>query len=270
MGNVVLYAIEGILAIVAIAYFAQKKVLVGVLAICTGALLYLVVNSITGEEDFNAQIEQREDIVKNRLREIQAAEEAYKECHDDAYTGAFDTLIDFMKNGRVFEVVKEGVLSEYQQQHGWNDSTAAIKVYQIKMAHPGDDAAVQAEIQNGELKGFRIDTIWKPAMSIYEGKKEFNYGPICPDSLSKIPFSGGKEFDLMAKRDSTRSGMKIYIMQCAAPDESFLTADMGPKIKQKIADRAEFAMSRNAYAGLKIGSETADEWNNNGGNWDNK
>lgn len=269
MGNVVLYAIEGILAIVAISYFVQKKVLIGVLAICTGALLYLVVNSITGEEDFNAQIEQREDVVKNRLREIQAAEEAYKECHNDAYTAGFDTLIDFVKNGRVYEVVKEGVLSEYQQQHGWNDSTAAVEVYRIKQANAGNEAAIAAAIQNGELKGFRIDTIWKPAMSIFADKKKFPY-EVCADSLSKIPFSGGREFDLMARRDSTRSGMKIYIMQCAAPDETFLTADMGPKIKQKLADRAEFAMERNAYAGLKIGSETADEWNNNGGNWDNK
>ena len=261
MGNVVLIVAEIILLMVAIRYFVQKKFANGVLAICVGALLALCMWSITDEENFNAQVADRETVVKQRLGQIRIAEEAYKEAHNDEYAATFEDLIDFIKNGRVYEVNKEGVLSEFQQQEGWTDSSAAARVYQIKKQYAGDEAAISAAIQK-ELQGFRIDTVWKPAIELFADVKDF-----CVDSLSKIPFSGGEEFELSACQDSTRSGMKIHIMQCAAPDASFLKG-MGVRGQRVMQDRAEFAMSRNAYCGLKLGSETADEWNNNGGNWD--
>lgn len=265
MGNVLLMVIEAILVVTAIVYIFQKKFFVSALVLCTGALFFLVVSSITGEEEFNQTVKDRENVVKERLGQIRIAEEAYKESHGDEYADSFEQLIDFIKNGRVYEVNKVGVLDEHLQQEGWNDSSAAAKIYEIKMQHAGDEAAIAAAIEaifpeaNG---GFRIDTIWKPATTLFEGVKDF-----CVDSLPNIPFSGGEKFELYAALDSTRSGMKVHIMQCAAPDASFLKG-LGVKGKRVMQDRQELAESRNTFAGLKIGSETADEWNNNGGNWD--
>ena len=65
---------------------------------------------------------------------------------------------------------------------------------------------------------------------------------------------------------TTRSGTVMQVMECNAPDSSFLKG-MGKAGKRLIYNRAEEADAKGAYPGLKIG-EAGSNWNNNAGNWE--
>lgn len=262
MVNVLLLVIEAILLLVAVNYARQKKLVNAVLVICAGGLLAICIKSITDDQDFNDQVAEREALVKARLLQVKTAQEAYKELNGE-YANNFIDLIEFVKNSRVPEVTKYGVLSEYLQQEGWVDSSASAFIYQTEQKYGRGTAEAQAAIHKAGLDGFRIDTTWTAASeALFGDVKDF-----CADSMQYIPFSGGKEFDMTACLDSTRSGLKVQIMACSAADTDFLK-DMGVKGKRCIQNRAELADAKGAFAGLMIGSYTADEWNNNAGNWE--
>ena len=81
-----------------------------------------------------------------------------------------------------------------------------------------------------------------------------------------IPFSQGDTFELVACPNTTRSGSIIQVMECNAPDSSFLKG-MGKAGNRLIYNRNEEANAKGAYAGLKIG-DAGNNWNNNAGNWE--
>lgn len=228
----------------------MKKVIINVvLAICALALAFISVRSILDDQDFNDQVAEREAVVKARLFEVRAAEEAYKEQHGE-YCGSWDALIEFVKNGRLPIVKKEGALNEAQLMKGLTEAKAAAIV------NSGDAAAIAA---NG-LQGFRRDTVWVSLVDSLYGEN------FVADSLRYIPFSQGDTFELIACPNTTKSGSIIYVMECNAPDTSFLKG-MGKMGSRLIYNRAEDADFKGAYPGLKIG-EAGNNWNNNAGNWE--
>lgn len=79
----------------------MKKVIIQiVLAIAIVALGYLVVDSIMTPVRFKQERESRETKVKKRLKNIRNAERTYKSINDK-YTGSFDTLLEFLKTGKI-------------------------------------------------------------------------------------------------------------------------------------------------------------------------
>lgn len=229
----------------------MKKVINVVLGLCVVGLLYICWRSIQDTEDFDADVAAREAVVKARLLEIREAEEAYKLQHDGVYCDNWSVLIAFIKDGKLPIVMKQGVLSDEQMDKGLTESKAAAIV------NSGDQAAI---IANG-LQEFRRDTMW---VSLRDSL--YNYEGFEPDSMQFIPFSQGDTFELVACPNTTRSGSIIQVMECNAPDSSFLKG-LGKQGKRLIYNRGEEADAKGAYAGLKIG-DAGNNWNNNAGNWE--
>jgi len=229
----------------------MKKGINVILGICAVGLLFVCWRSIRDTEDFDATVAARENVVKARLMEIRSAEEAYKAQHDGVYCADWSVLINFVKNGKLPVIMKQGVLTEDQMEKGLTESKAAAIV------NSGDQAAIAA---NG-LQNFRRDTIW---VSLKDSL--YNYEGFEADSLRYIPFSQGDTFELVACPNTTRSGSIIQVMECNAPDSSFLKG-MGKAGKRLIYNRNEEANAKGAYAGLKIG-DAGNNWNNNAGNWE--
>ena len=222
-----------------------------VLALCAIGLLYVCVRSIQDTTEFDAEVTAREAVVKARLMEIRDAEEAYKAQHDGVYCDNWEVLISFIKNGKLPIVMKQGVLSDEQMDKGLTETMAA------SIVNSGDQAAI---IENG-LQNFRRDTLW---VSLTDSL--YNYEGFVADSMRYIPFSQGDTFELVACPNTTRSGSIIQVMECNAPDSSFLKG-MGKQGKRLIYNRAEEADAKGAYPGLKIG-DAGNNWNNNAGNWE--
>ena len=89
----------------------MKKLINVVLGICALAMLFICYRSIADQQNFEAEVKQREADVKARLIEIRKAQEAYKEQYKE-YCGNWDTLIIFIKEGKLPTVIKQGVLTE--------------------------------------------------------------------------------------------------------------------------------------------------------------
>jgi len=229
----------------------MKKGINVILGICVVGLLFICWRSIKDTENFDATVAARENVVKARLMEIRSAEEAYKAQHDGEYCADWSVLIDFVKHGKLPIIMKQGLLTEEQMDKGLTESKAAAIV------NSGDQAAI---IANG-LQNFRRDTVW---VSLQDSL--YNYEGFVADSLRYIPFSQGDTFELIACPNTTRSGTIMQVMECNAPDSSFLKG-MGKAGKRLIYNRNEEANAKGAYPGLKIG-DAGNNWNNNAGNWE--
>lgn len=229
----------------------MKKGINVILGICAVGLLFICWRSIRDTENFDATVVARENVVKARLMEIRSAEEAYKAQHDGVYCADWSVLIEFIKSGKLPIVMKQGVLSEEQMNKGLTESKAAAIV------NSGDQSAIES---NG-LQNFRRDTVW---VSLQDSL--YNYEGFVADSMRYIPFSQGDTFELIACPNTTRSGSIIQVMECNAPDSSFLKG-MGKAGNRLIYNRNEEANAKGAYPGLKIG-DAGNNWNNNAGNWE--
>ena len=208
----------------------MKKVINGILAVCVLALLFICWRSIQDDQDFNAEVRNRESVVKARLLQIRSAEEAYKLQHEGTYCADWSVLIDFVKNGRLPIIMKQGVLSDAQMDKGLTEAKAAAIV------NSGDEKAI---IENG-LQDFRRDTVWVSLIDSLYKEDDF-----VADSLRYIPFSKGDTFELIACPNTTRSGTIIQVMECNAPDSSFLKG-MGKMGDRLIYNRAEEADAKGA------------------------
>ena len=224
----------------------NKKLINVFLGLCVAGLLFITWRSIQDTEDFDADVRARENVVKARLLEIREAQEAYKAQYGE-YCPDWSVLIQYVKTGRLPIVMKQGVLTDKQMDAGLTERRAA------EIVASGDQAAIAA---NG-LQDFRRDTIW---VSLKDSL--YNYDGFVADSLRYIPFAEGDTFGLVACPNTTRSGTIIQVMECCAPDSSFLKG-MGKQGSRIINNRAEEA----AYPGLKIG-DIGGNWNNNAGNWE--
>jgi hypothetical protein len=63
-------------------------------------LVYLVYDSVMRPVRFNKEVTKRSDAVIQNLKDIRSAQMAYKNINNN-YTGSFDTLLDFLRNGEI-------------------------------------------------------------------------------------------------------------------------------------------------------------------------
>ena len=230
----------------------MKKTINAVLTVCVLILAVLCWRSIQDDINFDKEVAYREARVKAKLLQIKDAEEAYKQQHiEGAYCSDWDVLTEFVRNGRLPVVIKEGVLSDEQMEKGLTESKAAAII------NSGDTKAI-AEYK---LEGFRRDTIWVSLIdSLYKGQ-DFNV-----DSLRYIPFAEGDTFEIIACPNTTKSGAIIQVMECNAPISSYLKG-MGKLGDRMIKNTIVESDQTGRYAGLRIG-EAGNGWNNNAGNWE--
>ena len=232
----------------------MKKLINVVLGICALAMLFICYRSIADQQNFEAEVKQREVDVKTRLIEIRKAQEAYKEQYKE-YCGNWDSLITFIKEGKLPTVIKQGVLTEEQMEKGLTEAKAAAIV----------NRGNQAEIAANGLQEFRRDTTW---VSLIDSLYPAGY---VADNIRYIPHSeaaGGekKEFDLLAVWIKTKSDAIIPVMECGAEVESYICGE-SKLWSREAANRREVAEGMGNYPGLKIG-DAGLNWNNNAGNWE--
>ncbi|MDR1227180.1 MAG: hypothetical protein LBK47_09840 [Prevotellaceae bacterium] len=86
-------------------------ILRGVLLVASLALIYALVQSILEPIRFNKVKQERYTQVINKLKDIRIAQRAYKSEYG-RYTGSFDTLVDFLKNGQLTVELQIGSLDD--------------------------------------------------------------------------------------------------------------------------------------------------------------
>ena len=232
----------------------MKKLINVVLGICALAMLWICYRSIADQQNFEAEVKQREADVKARLIEIRKAQEAYKEQYKE-YCGNWDSLIIFIKEGKLPTVIKQGVLTEEQMEKGLTEAKAAAIV----------NRGNAAEIAANGLQEFRRDTTW---VSLIDSLYPENYNP---EEIRYIPYSDAKdgekkEFDLIAVWIKTKSDAIIPVMECGAEVENYICGE-SKLWAREAANQREIAEGMGNYPGLKIG-EAGLNWNNNAGNWE--
>ncbi len=188
----------------------------------------------------------RFDAVISRLVDIRTAQVEFKNFHG-LYANDFDTLIGFVKYGRIPFVLKEGVLSDKQLEDGLTEEKAAEIVYKNRTR----------DIKKWGLEGFRRDTFYANVLDTIFGK---NF-PI--DSLRYVPFSSNNDqFELRAGDITTNSGLIVRVFEARTPYETFMEG----LDKQEVINMRLKAEKFSKYPGLMVGNIF--EANNNAGNWE--
>lgn len=232
-----------------------------ILGLCAAALLFICYSSIHDTEEVEGQIKQREAVVKSKLIDIRLVQEEYKKKHT-RYCDNWDTLVYFIHNEKVAEVLKNGELNDFQLEHGLTEAKA------VAIVNSGNEALIK---ENG-LEGFARDTTWLDVVDLIRRESKEDFATTYDvDSISYIPFSDGEQFELDTREDTLRSGTWVYMMECKAPIRSYFK-NMGRLGDMTIRNREKEVENNNAdinaYAGLKIGIINKDNWNNNAGNWE--
>ncbi len=187
------------------------------------ALVYLLSQSIMEPARFQKDTKYRESAGIERLKSIRTLQVAYKSAHGK-YTGSIDTLIDFYKNGKITVV----------RQIGSMDDSLAV---------------AQKRVRRDSIPIFVRDTLFKDAAYFIA------------DSLKYIPFSGGKEVELIALTKSV-SGVLVPLFEANMPYDDLLSG----LDRQLVVNLKAQKVDMNRYPGLKVGSVSNP--NNNAGNWE--
>ena len=200
----------------------MKNVLKVVLLIAAAGLVFICYRSVMNPIEFKEVREQREEVVIKRLVDIKKAQEEYY-TQNNRYADDFETLIDFVKNGRKGIVRKIYELNDEQQAylltyvndyikkenrkkrpseqveefHGLTSNQSdSVFLTILAKAQETNDWKVFKDIeakkgphQTLELKEFSRDTTWVNL------RDTLYHNPTYPaDSLEIIPFGNGEKF----------------------------------------------------------------------------
>lgn len=192
----------------------MKKVLQIVLIVVIIGLGYMLADGIMAPLRFKKEVAEREAVIITRIKDIRAAEQAYKKNYGE-YTGNFDTLIHFILN----------------------DSLTFYR----SVGSADDSAAVAAGLfQQEEFRIPVIDTIFSPRKLTPAEVRE----------LPIIPFTDGKEFFLAAGEVTTESGIIVPVFEARAP-YTFYLADLDEQYVINLMDEDINTYKR--YPGIKAG-----------------
>lgn len=219
------------------------------LVIAIAFLAYICVMSIITPIRFDNIRAAREKAVIARLINIRKAQIEFKD-QNGHYTASCDTLIDFIKNGKMPVVLKEGTLTDEQLQNGLTEAKA------LKIVKSGNKKEIAA---NG-LEGFRRDTSY---VSVYESLFANDLKEEQIDQIVVVPFSNGQKFEMeTASHTNAASGIVIPLFEARAPYDMY-TSDLD---RQELINLKDEKKQLEKYPGLKVGS--IQEPNNNAGNWE--
>ena len=179
-------------------------------------LAYETVQSVVKPIEFKKEQKKRYDETIQKLKDIRAAQGAYKEVNGD-YTASFDTLIDFVKNGQYSIVRKIGEIPE--------DLLGQITE---------KEAIQKGMISRDTTKVSVLDSLFPANYKI--------------DSLRFIPYSGGREFTMKKGVVETASKLKVKVFEASAPSK-YILKGLDEQEIINLNDGLD-------YKGLKVGSIT--------------
>ncbi|CCY35178.1 putative phage holin LL-H family [Alistipes sp. CAG:831] len=185
-------------------------------------LVYLNYESIMEPVRFDNEVERREAVAIDRLVSIRTLQEAYKTGHR-RFLSTTDSLIDFYKNGKITIV----------RQIGSMDDSVAV---------------AEGRVSRDSIEIFVRDTLLKGKGSLI-------------DSISFIPFSGGKRINMQSVVRKV-SGIEIPLFEATIPYDDLLNGLDRQLIVNLKAEKEDM----HQYTGLKVGD--IENPNNNAGNWE--
>lgn len=196
-----------------------KTILQIVLTIVIIGLAYLVVESVMNPVQFKQERQRREKIVVQNLKDIRKAENAYEDIHD-TYTGSFDTLAKFIRNGEipVVEIVQDPEDTTYTKTI--NDTIGYVVVKD----------------------------------SLFNNRPDFN-----PEKIGEIPFSDGEEFEIQTDT-LERGGMEVDVIEVKAHYKTFLKGMDEQLILNQIKQREDIDKYPGLKFGSLEESSTDGNW----------
>lgn len=205
----------------------MKKILQIVLAVLIVVLAFVVYRQLSTPIKFKKEQEIRNAAVIERIKDIRTAERAYKQVHQ-AYTGSFDSLINFVLNDSMV----------YERAFGSADDSVAV---------------AKGLVRRESFKMAVIDTIF--------GAKKMT--PEDVERMRFIPYSDNQEYQLEAGALETESGVTVQVFECRAPYKAFL-GDLNKQELINLIDERKNTFKD--YPGIKVGSMTSAT--NDAGNWE--
>ena len=210
----------------------MKKAVQFLLGLVIIGLIYVVATLIHTPLSFEKQLEERNADVIVKLKDIRAAERAYKSKYQQ-FTGDFDSLIYFILNDSL------------EMERKLVDEDDSVAMAQLKKAGKKNVEKYSLAV---------IDTIFNPRKLTKEDVQNLRY----------IPHTDKVEFILEAAKIMTGANVLVPVVECRAPYKMYLdTVAYRQNIINLIDDRVN---NFNAYAGLKFGSMEGS--NNEAGNWE--
>ena len=210
----------------------MKKGIQFILGLAIIGLVYVVANLIYTPLSFDQQLEERNAEVIVKLKDIRAAQRAYKSKYQQ-FTGDFDSLINFILNDSL--TMERKLVDE-------------------------DDSVAMAQLKKQGKKNIEtyniavVDTIFNPRKLSKEDVQNLRY----------IPHTNNVEFILEAAKVMTGANIMVPVVECRAPYKSYLdTVEFRQNIINLIDDKVN---NFGQYAGLKFGSMEGS--NNEAGNWE--
>ena len=210
----------------------MKKGIQFILGLAIIGLVYVVANLIYTPLSFEQQLEERNAEVIVKLKDIRAAQRAYKSKYQQ-FTGNFDSLINFILNDSL--TMERKLVDE-------------------------DDSVAMAQLKKQGKKNIEtyniavVDTIFNPRKLTKEDIQNLRY----------IPHTDNKVEFILEAAHVNAGNVKIPVVECRAPYKLYLdTVEYRQNVINLIDDRVN---NFNAYAGLKFGSMEGS--NNEAGNWE--
>lgn len=205
------------------------QIFLGFVILGLGALL---LDQIFSPIKFQQEVSLREQAVIEKIKDIRAAERAFKQKHQ-RYTGNFDSLINFVLNDSL----------TFERAIGSADDSVAVAKGLVKKER------FQMAVR---------DTIF--------GAKKLTLEQI--KSFALVPFSvneehpQGQNFILAACLLETESKVTVPVFECKAPYKMFLY-DLNRQLLVNLIDEK---VSLRRYPGIKVGS--MEQATNDAGNWE--
>ena len=235
----------------------MKVVMRALLAVAIVLLTWVCWKSIQGPIDFNAEVAHRDRAVIQRLMDIRTAQVAFR-SQTGSYTADFDSLINFVKSGKIATLIRSGDLTEQQLEKGMTEEAA------MKIINSGNVAKIKAEgLWDNETNAPQLvrDSLLTLAVEVLFPNRPNFYA----DSLKYVPFAAsGTTFNLGVDSLKTASGYPIQVFESKVPYIAYL-GDLDRKL---LAQKIQEVLDRpgNRFPGMQVGSlEVA---NNNAGNWE--
>lgn len=189
------------------------------LAVVILILAYFVYESIMGPVRFNKEVTKRSNAVIQNLKDIRTAQMTYKNIHSN-YTGSFDTLLDFLKNGQIPVV---------------------------KMVPDPEDTTFTRTIR---------DTLgYIPVIdSLFSKRADFDV-----EHLRYIPFTENKPFK-MAAGIIEKGGVDVNVFEVKVPYEIFLDGLNEQMVVNLIAGKEQIERYPGLKVGTMIEASTDGNW----------
>ena len=209
----------------------MKKGIQIILGLVIVALIYVVADLIHTPLKFEQQLKERNAEVIVKLKDIRAAERAFKSKYQ-YFTGDFDSLINFI------------LTDSLEMERKLVDEDDSVAMAQLK----------KQKKQNIEKYNLAvIDTIFNPRKLTKEQIQNLRY----------IPHTNNQEFILEAGAVD-KGNVKVPVIECRAPYKTYLdTVEYRQNVINLIDDKVN---NFGQYAGLKFGSMEGS--NNEAGNWE--